>query len=416
MSKSDVGPWLRFATRNLVGALPIARRYREIGRIPEEPRRPGGEELGIAISPTRETWPRYRESLARLGARSVRIRVPVWDPDPLFDLRDEFETLHRQGVRFSIALLQDRESAVSPPRFAAFAREAVRCFASLEPTIQVGHAPNRKKWGIWHPGEYDRLAAAVAGLREEAPACRFVGPAVIDFEYHFTIDLLFGRRPLEFDGIASLLYVDRRGSPDRRQYGRFDLREKIRLLRALVDVAGLPRAPIYLPEFNWTLTGAGKHSPAGPGVATGEAMQARYLVLYFLSAMSTGLVAESHWWQMVAEGYGLLADDWRERPSFGALRELIRRVEGVRLSRLPASLEPLAGYLLEGAGRTTLLLHSRRDRLTFSAPLPRGEVRDLAGAPVARAPFAVDDEPVWLDLPAVDRPELSELLSSRRAA
>ena len=147
-----------------------------------------------------------------------------------------------------------------------------------------------------------RLLEGVQDARAAWPRCRWLGPAVIDFEYHFTVNFLFRSRPFDFDGIASLLYVDRRGSPESTQYGHFDLGRKILLLRAVIETSHHPVVPIHLTEFNWPLRDTGRFSPAGRHVQVDEDDQAAYLVLYFLAAAASGCVASAFWWQLVAHG------------------------------------------------------------------------------------------------------------------
>ena len=80
----------------------------------------------------------------------------------------------------------------------------------------------------------------------------------------------------------------------------------------MIQASGHPDIPIYLTEFNWPLKGSGKHSPAGEHVQTDEVDQARFLVLYDLTAAATGQVASTFWWQLVARGYGLLDEAPRD--------------------------------------------------------------------------------------------------------
>ena len=79
---------------------------------------------------------------------------------------------------------------------------------------------------------------------------------------------------LRFDGLASLLYVDRRGAPENRQLG-FDTEGKVRLLAAIAGTARRVAAPRqWISEVNWPLR-EGPHSPAGKSVAVDEEAQAR---------------------------------------------------------------------------------------------------------------------------------------------
>jgi hypothetical protein len=334
----------------------------------------------------------------------------------VFELRDDLARMRKEGVELTFTLLQDRATVNDPRCWGAFVHEAADCFGELAPTFQVGHAINRKKWGIWHPDEYVRLLEATAPVRERFPACGWIGPPVIDFEYYFTASHLAGPRPFDFDGIAALLYVDRRGAPDKTQYGHFDLCRKIVLLRAVVQCSGHPDVPIHLTEFNWPLLGSGKHSPAGEHVQTDEAGQARYLALYFLTAAATGHVASAFWWQLVARGYGLLDEDdaWSERRSFRALRTLLARTRGRTVRRLPASLRPLRGFLLEGEGRTDAVLYTASGEARLDPALPVEHADDLVGAPLPAGGLTVGPDPIYVSLGAADPASVTETLASHR--
>ena len=159
---------------------------------------------------------------------------------------------------------------------------------------------------------------------------------MIDFEAQATAAVVNLRYPTGaptplFDGLASLLYVDRRGAPENRQLG-FDTADKVRLLAAIAGTArALGSARQWISEVNWPLR-EGPHSPAGRSVAVDEETQADYLVRYFLLAAGGGRVERIDWWQLVAKGYGLCdpqADgSLRERPAFTALASLIRQLSG----------------------------------------------------------------------------------------
>jgi hypothetical protein len=394
-SRSDTAQFLRLLGRNVSQVRPVLRRYRALLAETPVPHRVTDGEFGIAISPTRATWDRYVERVRDLGVGSVLVRIPSWDPGPVFELRDELARMHGDGVSVTFTLLQDRSVVKDPPRWLEFVREAARRFAGLSPTFQVGHAINRKKWGVWHPNEYVRLLEATAEVREEYPGCRWIGPPVIDFEYYFTASYLAGPRPFDFDGIAALLYVDRRGSPDARQYRHFDLRRKILLLRAVVQASRHADVPIHLTEFNWPLRGSGRHSPAGAHVQTDEAGQARYLVLYYLTAAATGHVASVFWWQLVARGYGLLDDTetWTERPAYRALKTLVANSRGCEVSFLPESLRPLRGFLLARDRSCAALLYAPGPTSRLEPPLPVDAVTDLDGQPIRHGEGSIGPEP-----------------------
>jgi hypothetical protein len=413
-SRSDAAQFLRLLGRNVRQAWPVVRCYRALLAETPTPHRVAEDEFAVAISPTRATWDRYLERVRDLGVGALLIRIPAWDPDPVFELRDELARLHGEGVKLTFTLLQDRSVVKEPERWRAFAREAASRFAAFTPTFQLGHAVNRKKWGIWHPDEYVRLLEATAEVREEFPTCRWLGPPVIDFEYYFTTNYLLGRRPFDFDGIAALLYVDRRGSPDARQYRHFDLRRKILLLRAVVQASPHADVPIYLTEFNWPLKGAGKHSPAGAHVQTDEAGQARYLVLYYLTAAATGHVAGVCWWQLVARGYGLLDDDeqWTVRPAYRAFRALLARTRGCQVSSLPERLRPLRGFLLSGDAGCVAALYAPGARHRLDRALPVQEVTDLAGSPIRPEDAVLGADPCYVSFGTKTPAEVLDILGS----
>jgi hypothetical protein len=79
------------------------------------------------------------------------------------------------------------------------------------------------------------------------------------------------------------------------------------------------------------LKGTGKYSPASGKPNVSEDQQADYLLRYFVICLSSGLVERIYWWQLVAPGYGLIDSrpkEWRRRPSFRALKTLIKYLEG----------------------------------------------------------------------------------------
>jgi hypothetical protein len=411
-SRSDAAQFVRLLGRSFSQVGPVVKRYRALLAEPPTPHRVAGDAFGVAISPTRGTWDRYRERVHDLGVGALLVRIPSWDPQPVFDLRDELASLARSGIRLTFALVQDRSAVNHPERWATFVRASAVHFAELSPRFQVGHAINRKKWGVWHPDEYLRLLDATAPVRDQFPTCRWIGPPVIDFEYYFTTNYLVGRRPFDFDGIAALLYVDRRGSPDAVQYRHFDLRRKILLLRAVVQASPHPDVPIYLTEFNWPLRGTGKHSPAGAHVQTDEAGQARYLVVYYLTAAATGEVASSFWWQLAAHGYGLLDDEtWVERRAYRALKYLLERVRGCEVQRIANLGRPLRGFALRRGDDVTFAVYTSGTQCRLDPALAVARGFDVEGNEVDPAAVTVGPDPLYLNFGSNDSDRVIERLA-----
>ena len=403
MSRGDALDFARMIGRNLRHARPVYRRYRELCRQREQPQRVGAHRIGLGISPTADSLERCAGAVEELGVRSLLIRVPSWNPEPVLSLAPRLATLQRHGYRFVFSLLQDRRAALAPATWGPFVHEAVSRLAALEPTFQLGQAINRKKWGLWHPDEYLRLMDATAAARDAFPHCKWIGPPVIDFEYHWTLYYLFAARPFDFDGVASQLYVDRRGSPDSRQFRHFDLWRKILLLRAMIAASPHPPAPIYLTEFNWSLVGSGAHSPTGPAVQIDEERQARYLVIYYLTALASADVAGIWWWQLFANGYGLCEEEapWRRRPSFAALRTLVARAAGGTVARAPRRHDGVRGFVLGGDNVTTMVLYATSGSIRVPIGRQADSAFDLVGGALelSGGPITLSEAPIYLVFP-----------------
>ena len=297
---------------------------------------------GIAIAPHPETWPRERALLEGLGPLPVLARFHHHEDAARWDftagaLRD----LHAAGYPVAIALVQDRRAVREPASWQRFCGQVLNQTAGVAEWVQVGQAINRVKWGLWDLRDYAGLVRGVQAAAARHPGLRFMGPAVIDFEYHHVVtalrDLPAG---FQFDALAHHLYVDRRGGPENRQ-GRFSALEKFALARALARTAPACADRLIVSEFNWPLLDGDVYSPVGspylfPGQvldsppSASEEDQARYLIRYLLLALCSGLVERVYWWRLVARGYGLVDDRdsaaWRPRPAYHALQRWLRTV------------------------------------------------------------------------------------------
>lgn len=323
----------------LAGALPrIWKRYRQLQRdLHKDPVDFRG--IGVAVRPWPEAPDVLLSRIEELGVRHVLLRLHPWEEDHAAEealARD----LHARGVEVSFALPQNRDLVRDPSRWRRSLEEIASRFTPYGRHFQVGQAINRSKWGIWNVREYVALARIAEEVLRPCPGIELLGPSVIDFEYHVTAAVLNLREAgFRFDAVSSLLYVDRRGAPENRQAG-LDTADKVLLLKAMADTARNAAGRCWITEMNWPLK-EGPHSPAGRDVSVDEEAQADYLVRYYLLALGTGKVERVFWWQVMARGYGLVdpADpaNPRRRPSFFALKALIRELDGARLEAvLPA--------------------------------------------------------------------------------
>ena len=322
----------------------VMTRYRQLMReLHRQPVPWGG--VGICVRPCPEAPDQLLAALDDLGVGKVLLRLHPWDDD-----HDEEEALARElvnrGYDLMFALPQNRDLVRDPTRWRMKIEELAERFTRYGRRFQVGQAINRSKWGIWRYGEYLDLAASAAEILKRRPDVEILGPAVIDFEYHVTASILNLRKSdVHFDILSSLLYVDRRGAPERPQLG-FDTVGKVVLLRAIAETARNCGPRSWITEVNWPLW-EGPHSPAGRTVSVSSETQADFLARYYLLALTTGAVERVYWWQLVARGYGLIMSgpgdgsnrvELIRRPGFNALATLDRELRGSRfIGPLPSS-------------------------------------------------------------------------------
>jgi hypothetical protein len=287
-----------------------------------------GSPFAVACSPSGDRDEEVISALKAAGIRQTLVRVPSWDRPGLPRLASFIGRLRGEGLDVVAAVLQNRNDVLNPAGWESFLDETFSALAGLCSYFEVGHAWNRTKWGVWDYREYINLARAAASLAPKYRA-KLVGPAVIDFEFHLYPPTL---RAVGFDKISSLLYVDRTGAPENAQFG-WTTTKKLALWRAVVNSSIAGPRECWITEFNWPLAGTGQYSPAPGKPSVTEEEQASYLVRYFVICATTGFVERIYWWQLAAPGYGLIDNrekPWRKRPSYLALHNLIRRLEGSR--------------------------------------------------------------------------------------
>ncbi len=326
--------YLSLVASNLRKAFPILslyRKYRE-GMYVEPVKL--DRCFGISISPHEDKKSEVFSCLKELGIQQTLIRIPSWERGRL-DLYQRFiETAKENALDVILALLQRRTDVKNPKGWIRFLEDIFSRFGTVCSFFEIGHAWNRTKWGIWDYREYLQLADPAVSLAEKYQA-RLLGPAVIDFEFHLYPPVL---KKISFDKITSLLYVDRVGAPENKQFG-WDTSRKIALLKAVVDGFLEKKQDIWITEVNWPLEGTGKYSPAVGKANVSEEDQANYLTRYFVLCLASGFAERIYWWQLVAPGYGLIDSRqkaWRRRPGFFALKHMAGCLEGsVFIRKIP---------------------------------------------------------------------------------
>ncbi len=282
--------------------------------------------IGLSVSPDPVNGSSIIDMLDELGVKQLLVRIPVWEISRLDHYVRFIEELGSRHVLVNI--LQDRESVAKPAQWFSCLRDIFAALSPVTTYFQIGNAVNRQKWGCAHSGEYLDLLEIANNLRNEFPHLKLVGSSVIDFEPLVTFRTVWNRRPYTLDVVSALLYVNRRGSPLSRQYGLFDLYNKLRMLYAIVCFGNRNRRRLWITEFNWPLLDTKPYTPNSghPARTVDEKTQAQYLQQYYRIAFNTGWVERVYWWQLINPGYGLVdcrKGRLRKHPSFFALKELV---------------------------------------------------------------------------------------------
>jgi len=233
------------------------------------------------------------------------IRIPLWDIARIDEYVD-FAKGFGSDKNIVINILQDREHVENLELLYADVKIIFRKFQSISSEYQIGNATNRTKWGFFAVSEYLNFYQVAQRVRDQHfPALKLIGPSVIDFEYYYTASSLFNLKNIKFDKLSSLLYVDRRGAPDKRQYG-FDFKNKINFLASMVHLSTKANNEIYITEANWPLKNTAPYAPTSEKECVSESDYSQYMQDYIKIAKDTNKIDKLYWHQLVAPGYGLV--------------------------------------------------------------------------------------------------------------
>jgi len=149
-SRSDAAQFLRLLGRNCGPArASVTRRYRALLHTPPVPNRWRTDTFGRRGVADPPDLSRYLERICELDAHALLIRLPSWEPEPVFALHDELARLREGGTRFTFTSC--RTANWSTTRSAgAHSCAGGRAPRDLEPTFQLGHAINGRN-GDLHP-------------------------------------------------------------------------------------------------------------------------------------------------------------------------------------------------------------------------------------------------------------------------
>lgn len=309
------------------------------------------------------------------------------------------DRLAASGREVSLAVIQYRDSVLRPDAWREFVHTALDRMHSKVRHVEIGHAINRVKWGVWGLPDMLSLWNGLGDLPKRYPGIIFLGPAVNDFEYQILAPLLSRLRG-RFHALSCHLYVDRVGAPENPQYG-FTTDGKALLGRAIAEIHGLDG--FYVTEVNWPLVGSGEYSPvqsayALPGrpehpLHVDEATSAAYMIRYFLATLCGGGAARVWWWRLAGHGIGLVDDlgGFRPRAGWRAFATWHRLVA------------PATFTGLETHGTVRVYRFDRGVIVWSPEPaewrpdFPPATVLDLEGAPVpAAAALRIDRRPLYV--------------------
>ena len=272
--------------------------------------------------------------LKELGVKNIRIRFKLWEMENLERLKDF--VLKNSDKKITLTILQDRENIEN---LQLLEKNLSLIFASLHKNVtlfEIGSTINRAKWGFFSVDEYNKFYKVAYDVKESHyPDMQLIGSGVIDFEYHFTAHTLFNFYKYKYDGIASLLYVDRRGAPENMQFG-FSLTDKIALLSTMVWMSRKTKQKLYITETNWPISNTAPYAPTSEYECVSEEEYANFMVRYYFLAFASQQVDAVSWHQLIATGYGLVdsRDGLKKRAAFEAYKYMFQNLQNAQFLRL----------------------------------------------------------------------------------
>ncbi len=272
--------------------------------------------------------------LEELEVESILLRFKLWEMNKLEELQTFIGKLENKHI--TLKILQDREHIED---LHLLEHDLQLIFQTLHTSVdvyEIGSTINRSKWGFFSVDEYHRFYQVAYNLQQNKfqEIC-LIGSGVIDFEYHFTAHTLFNFFKYHYDGIASLLYVDRRGAPENTQMG-FTLSDKIALLSTLIWLSPKTSNKLYITETNWPLSGTSPYAPTSEKECVSEDMYSDYMLRFHYLAFASQQVDAIAWHQLIAAGYGLVdnRDSLHKRKAFASYKFMVQTLKNAQFLRL----------------------------------------------------------------------------------
>ena len=303
-----------------------------------------------------------------LGIKKLLVRVSLDDADQLDAYVEFLQALGDADI--TVCIMQTRRHIEDHQQLRRDLRTLFKQLAPFAQDFQIGNAINRLKWGFVGIEEYLQFYQVVQQLRDkEFPNLTLIGSSVIDFEPVSTLRSLFHRYQTYYDKTAALLYVDRRGAPEGRQFFIFDLLNKIRFVDAAVRLSNKSANKLVITETNWPLKDTEPYAPAAGDCCVSPTRAADYLVRYYLHAWASGSVETVFWHQLFAPGYGLIDhrnQPFAKLPAFKAYQTLVTLLTDAELTEVRAQGPALHHLVFSAAGKEISVLWSTNKAATPS--------------------------------------------------
>ena len=274
------------------------------------------------------------ELLDELENNRVLLRLKLWEMNKLDALYHFVKQLKNKKI--TLKILQDRENIEDLTLLQNNLRTIFNTLDELIDIYEIGSTINRSKWGFFSVDEYSKFYKTAYDLKSsEFQKIKLIGSGVIDFEYHFTAHTLFNFFKYHYDGISSLLYVDRRGAPENTQMG-FTLSDKIAWLSTMVWLSPKTENELHITETNWPITGTAPYAPTSEHECVSEELYADFMLRYHLLAFASQQINSVSWHQLIAPGYGLVdnRNGLVKRKAFDTYKYMVQNFKTAQFLRL----------------------------------------------------------------------------------
>jgi len=274
------------------------------------------------------------ELIEELDVKRVLLRFKLWEMETLDELKEFILALKNKKIILKI--MQDRENVEDQILLEKNLRVIFTALHEHVDIFEIGSTINRAKWGFFSVNEYNKFYKTAYDLKVlEFSNIKLIGSGVIDFEYHFTAHTLFNFCKYKYDGISSLLYVDRRGAPENTQMG-FNLSDKIAWLSTMVWLSPKTSQDLHITETNWPITGTAPYAPTSEYECINEELYADFMLRYYLLAFASQQVNSVSWHQLIAPGYGLIdnRNSIKKRSAFNTYKFMHQNLKKAQFLRM----------------------------------------------------------------------------------